>query len=90
MKPKLARRRISDFSLMSVRCVSLRGMSCSRPRFLRGIANILSSWPIIRATTPRREREISNVASPSYRFVVPRDQTSDVNTKPVGHFSDRR
>src|SRR2546425_4358841 len=26
----------------------------------------------------------------AYRFVVPRDQTSDVNAKPVGHFSDRR
>ena len=37
-----------------------------------------------------KARPPENVASPSYRFVVPRDQTSDANTKLVGHFSDRR
>jgi hypothetical protein len=58
VKPKLACWRISNFSLMSVRCVSFRNAPCSRSCFLKGLVNIPSSWPIIRAKTPRREREI--------------------------------
>jgi len=37
---------------------------------LEGIVNIPSPWPIIRATTPSRERRIWNVASSSYRFAA--------------------
>ena len=69
MKPKLACRRISNFSLMSVRCVSLRNAPCSRSRFLKGIVNIPSSWPIARAKAPRREREILGT---SHRLVSSR------------------
>src|SRR5437016_10994577 len=44
---------------------------CSRSSFLKGIGNLPSSWPTIRAKTPRREIEIWNVASPSYRHAEP-------------------
>jgi len=77
VKPKLASWRISNFSLMSVRCVSFRNAPCSRSSFLKGLGNIPSSWPIIRAKTPRREREILgtlyrlHIDTPSRRPISP-------------------
>jgi hypothetical protein len=77
VKPKLACWRISNFSLMSVRCVSFRNAPCSRSRFLKGIVNVPSSWPIIRAKTPRRERAILGtshrlrILAPSRRPISP-------------------